>query len=243
MTIATTFANELTISKVVQRAYNLAGLAPPEANNTGIQWQARQAVALDFLQVILDEISSEGVFARSVKFTNITLVSGTFVYSLPDNVLEVIGNGAYIDPTNLDITKASVETPVLQKDRESWQAMSAKAAESRPTLFFNDRATVPTSVRLWPVPGDSEAGGTIRFQVQQLSADVSDPTKTLDLQRYWLPYMVWALGGYLATSANKDAKGQSMLAKAEQLKEQAKAKSNQNTANAFMYMHSTGWGG
>lgn len=243
MTISATFNNELPISKVVQRAYNLAGLMPPESNSSGIQWEARQAVALDFLQVILDEISSEGVFARSVKFANIALVSGTFVYSLPDNVLEVIGNGAYIDPTNLDITKASVETPVLQKDREFWQAMSAKAAESRPTMFFNDRATVPTSVRLWPVPGDSEAGGTIRFQVQQLSADVSDPTKTLDLQRYWLPYMVWALGGYLATSANKDAKGQSMLAKAEQLKEQAKAKSNQNTANAFQFAHATSWGG
>jgi len=242
MTISTTFSNELPITKVVQRAYNLSGLQPPEASNSGIQWQARQAVALDFLQIILDEIASEGVFARAVKFTNITLVSGTFVYSLPDNVLEVIGNGAYIDPTNLDITKASVETPVLQKDREFWQSMSAKAASSRPTVFFNDRASIPTSVRLWPVPGDSEAGGTVRFQVQQLSADVSDATKTLDLQRYWLPYMVWALGGYLATSANKDAKGQSMLAKAEQLKEQAKAKSTQNTANSFNFAHSTGWG-
>lgn len=241
MTVATSFTHELNVGQIVQRAYNLAGLASPEANMQGTQWVARQSVAKDFLQVILDQIQTEGVFERGVSFVNVTLVAGTFIYNFPDNIIDVIGNGAYIDPTQTDITQASNETPVIEQDREFWQALSAKSAQSRPTIYTCDRETTPVSVRIWPVPSSTEAGGTIRFQARRLYADVANSTVTLDVQRYWAQYLIWELAHHLAISANKLQHGAYLAGKAAELLTKAKGESNQSTASSFVVCHGTGW--
>lgn len=238
MTVSSSVGRELNVAQVVLRAHNLAGLSPVEAGATGVMWDRRKAAALDFLQIILDELQTEGVFARSVSFTNLQLVAGTYIYDMPDTVFDVIEDGAYISPDETDITKAAAETPVLQKDRETWQMQSAKNASSRPTLFFTDRRMTPIQVRLWPVPNEA---GTIRFQTHRLLSDVTDTNATVDIERFWTAFLIYELGGTLAIAANKVEHGQGLLAMAAQKKDRAKAQSNQHTPSQIVLEHATGW--
>lgn len=238
MAVATTSTRELDVTQICLAAYKLAGLMPNEAGAAGVQWDRRTPFAKDLLQTILDELSSEGVFARAVSFLNLTLVSGTYIYSLPASVFDVIENGAYIAASETDITKASSETPVVQRDRETWQTMSAKAAASRPVIFFTDRDANPIQVRLWPIPDEA---ATIRFQCHRLLADVTDGNATVDLERFWQQYLMWELAHQLAVSANKLEHAQYLSAQAATKKERAKAQANQGTSS-YMYLdHETAW--
>jgi hypothetical protein len=238
MPIGTTFSRQMDITTICLRAYNLAGLVPAEMGATGVMWDRRTPFAKDLLQSILDELETEGVFARDVTFFNVTLVSGTFIYDLPANIFDVVGDGAYIAASETSLTQAAAESPVIQRDRETWQRMSAKSAQSKPTIFFTDRQADPTQVRLWPVPNEA---GTIRFQGQRLLADVTDGNATVDLERYWQQYLIFELGSQLAIAANKLEHGSLLAQKAAMKKERAKAAANQGTSSFMLLDHYTGW--
>lgn len=238
MTVATTFTREMDITTLVKRSYQLAGLMPPEQGTSGPTWLPRASMAKDFLQAILDELQINGVFVRAVTRTYLTLTAGTAEYDLPDQVWDVIENGAYISADETDVTKASSETPVIQKDREAWQQMSAKSSEGRPIIFWVDRTANPVKVVLWPIP---EEAGTIRFQTQRLLADVSEGQKTVDLERFWTLYLVWQLAHHLAVSANKVEHGGYCSQQAEMYKARAKAAANQHVPSQIYLAHRTGW--
>lgn len=238
MAIGATTSRVLNVTKICLRAYQLAGLMPPEAASSGVMWERRTAIAKDLLQTILDNLATEGVFARSVTFFNLTLVAGTFLYDLPDNVFDISGDGAYIAASETSLTQASAETPVMQKDREAWQAMSAKSAQSRPSIFFVDQQLDPPRVRLWPVPDEA---GTIRFQGVRLLADVTDGNATVDLERFWQQYLMFELGSQLAIAANKLEHGGLLAQKAMKLLERCKAAANQGVASFIQLDHDTGW--
>ena len=201
-------------------------------------WDRRTPFAKDLLGSILGELSTEGVFARAVSFLNLTLTAGTYIYSLPDSVFDVIENGAYIPASATDIAKSNSETPVVQRDRETWQAMSAKAATSLPVIFFTDREANPIQVRLWPIPNEA---GTIRFQCHRLLADVTDGNATVDLERFWQQYLMWELAHQLAVSANKLEHAQYLAGQAATKKERAKAQANQGTSSFMFLDHQTAW--
>lgn len=238
MTVATTYARELDITRLVLRSYNLAGLMAPEQGTSGPTWDRRASLAKDFLQAILDELGACGVFARSIRMETLTLTAGTFTYDLPDEDIDVLGDGAYISASETDITKASSETPVLQKDRETWQRLGAKSGSSRPTIFWVNRVATPIQVVVWPIPDEA---GTIRFQSQRLSADVTSGTATVDLQRFWTEYLVWQLAHHLAVSANKLEHGGYCAQQAMMYKTRAQGAANQNTPSFVRLDHRTGW--
>lgn len=238
MTIGTTFTRELNVTKVCLSAFRLAGLMPAEAGATGSMWDRRTPFAKDLLQSILDELQTEGVFARSVSLISVQLTAGTYIYDLPDTVFDLIEDGAYISPSETDPTKASSELPVMQRDRETWQGLSAKSATSRPTIFWCDRVANPIQVRLWPIPDES---GIIRFQAHRLLADVTDGNATVDLERFWQQYLIWELGHQLAISANKLEHGQYLATQAAMKKERAKAQANQGTDSYMWLNHRSNW--
>lgn len=237
MTVATTFSRELDVTTLIKRAYQLAGLMPPEAGATGPTWAPRASLAKDLLQTILDELQTEGVFARSASRIDLTLTAGTTEYFLPDNVWDVEGNGAYI-AAGEDVDAASSETPVLQRDQETWQMMSAKSAEGTPILFWVDRTTSPVKVVLWPIPDEA---GTIRFISTRLLADVTQGNSTLDLERFWAQYLLWQLAHQLAISANKLEHGAYLAGLAAQKMQRAKAAANTHVASQIQLDHYTAW--
>jgi hypothetical protein len=237
--ISGTYQHVLDVSGIILRAYQLAGLMGVEQDASGPTWNRKFSFARDFLQQILDTLGTEGIFARAVSLELVEMVAGQYIYDLPATVYDVIGDGSYIDADE-DVDAATGETVVKQMDREAWQRLASKAAESQPTLFWANRQADPTQVYVWPTP--SESGGSIRFQCHRLLADVSPGTVTVDLERFWIQYLQFRLAYLLAVSHSQPENRCGLLAgEANQLLQRCKGTANQNTPNMAYNNHSTGW--
>jgi hypothetical protein len=149
----------------------------------------------------------------------------------------------YIDPSQvaIDPTQAQGETLVKQINREEWQRLSNKGADSRPSMFFPLR-TNDFVVRLWPVPGATEVGGQVRFQMQQYTADAFEGGKDVDLRPYWHRYLVFQLAHDLAVANSLPVDRLSYLRKvASELKDKARMFANPHGSNYIYMDHDTSW--
>jgi hypothetical protein len=236
MTIATTPTQDLDINKIVLMAYREAGLKGMYQNVS----EPERLGALDMLEVIVNSLGSECRFAKTVDERSILLVLNQFVYPMPTDCLDVIGTARYIDPLQADVTRA-VELPVQRIDRDQREAITAKNAVGRPTMYYVNRESDPLEVWLWMIPGATEAGGTIRFQVHRLRATMLQGQKTPDFERYWESFFIFELAHYLASAATRDATADRMerIAKEKLLK--CRGASNQSTSTGFIMGHRTSW--
>lgn len=228
-----------TIDEIVAMSYRRAGLLNVQQSPTTVQG----GVARQVLSVLVTALAAEGIAMRAVQPGYVALVEGQNLYTLPEDVIDCVGNGAYIDPTVSQVPfQASSETPVIKMDRDTWQNMSSKSAESRPTMYYFARNAPLSTLYVWPTPSASEAGGQIRFQYHQLRPDVTDGTKTLPFERYWDEYFVYALAGRLAldNSMSLDRVGY-MDQMAAAKKDIAKGYSKQSVNMQATIDHMTGW--
>jgi hypothetical protein len=245
MTLAVARGTELTISTVVRRSYQLAGLMNAGQGTSDPTWLDKLALGQDLLQSMLFSLQAEGVFARQVVFYYLPLTApttpteGTYIYPLPATVFDVLDVAMYIDASQTDVTQASGETPVLQKDRDTWQRMSNKNAQARPIIYYVDRTTFPIQVYVWPTPNEA---GHIRFQTVQLPADSENGNATLDLERYWLDFVLWELAKRLAIANSLPSDKIALFgAESARSKQLAKAYSHQHTTNQ-MHVTQGPWG-
>ena len=239
MTISSTRGIPLTVGKIVEFGYRYAGLLGDEQTLSDTSMKAN--IGATMLDTIIDALQAEGVYAHSVDFQNVPMVVGQRDYVFADSILDLVGEGAYIDSTETDIEKANAETVVQQIDRETWQRLSSKASTGRPTLYFVERTGTGVTARVWPLP---DQAGTIRFQVQQLPADTFDQSSTPDLKVYWQQYMIWELAHQLALSNSLDINKVSYLGKnARQKKDRARAFANQHVPNIAKVSHAGPWRG
>ncbi len=242
--ISTSRGFAFKIDAIVRRSYQLAGLMEVNQGEGSPEWVAKASLGRDLLDTIVDSLQAEGVAARPVIFRNVSLVAGTFEYAMQSDVLDIIEDGMYIDPSQVSagVTKAQGETLVKQIDREAWHRLSNKGAEGRPSLFLALR-NVDFVVRVWPVPAAADDGGQIRFQMHQLYADTLDGTKEVDLRPYWNRYLIFQLAHDLAVSNSLTVERCSYLNKrAGELSLYARAYANQRPPNYAHISHSTGWG-
>jgi len=222
-------------------AYRRAGVLNVQQSPT----VAQARVARQVLSVLVTALESEGIAMRAVQPGYVVLVEGQNLYTLPETVIDCVGNGAYIDPTVSQVPfQASSETPVIKTDRDTYQGLSSKSAESRPTLYYFARNAPLSTLYLWPTPSATEAGGQIRFQYHQLRPDVTDGTKTMPFERYWDEYFVYALAGRLALD---NSMGLERVGYMDQMaaakKADAKGYSKQNVNMQASIDHRTGWRG
>lgn len=235
MTIATSRTREMDIGRICLRAYQKAGLKNVSQSLTADEG----SFARDLIGSIIDGLQAEGLRARAVEFRNVTLVAGTYAYTMDTDVLDVVGDGMYIDPTQ-SVSAATGEVPVIQIGRDQWQLLSNKSATGRPIEYYVHRTGSPPEVRLWPTP-DTNNAGTIRFQIHRFAADSTDSSKTLDLERVFSQYVEWELAHQicLANSLHQQARyyGQMALQKLEACKSFAA----QRTPAQFVVHHRTGW--
>lgn len=189
MTISTTRDNEQTIGTLVSDAYRMASLLGDHQTLD----TARMNKGMRALERICKSPEFNGAVARVVAPYILDIDADDGAYSLPSYVITPLGDaGFYLD----DETQ---ETPVIQSNRQQYQAIGDKAVTGeRPTSYFADRTTDPVSVYLYPVP---TAAGSLRLQVQRLRADVTSSTATLDLERHWHEAVMMALAHKLALSA------------------------------------------
>jgi hypothetical protein len=238
MTVSTSRGSQLTVDDVVLTAYQTAGLMSIDEGSGGVGWTNKTALAHRILDTILDELQTYNIMARPVIFRDVALTSGTYVYAMQSDVLDVVGDGMYIDPSNTDLTKASGETIVKQIDREAWQRLSSKNATGRPTQYYVHRVAA-MEIKLWPIPDEA---GTIRFQVHQLLADTYDGSATIDLRNYWMQYLIWELAHQLAVASSLEINRCSYLQKrAREKRDRARSYSSQHPNNYVYVNHSTPW--
>ena len=184
-----------SIDDVVAMAYRRAGLLNAQQSPSGVQG----GVARQILSTIVTGLQAEGIAMRAVQPGYVLLVAGQNLYTLPETVIDCVGNGAYIDPSvSQEPFQASSETPVIKKDRDTYQNLSSKSAASRPTIYYFAREAPLGTLYLWPTPSQSEDGGRIRFNFHNLRPDVNNGSFTLPFERYWDEYFVYALAGRLA---------------------------------------------
>lgn len=239
MTIQADVGRELNITTLIRRAYQLAGLMSAEQGTDGPQWASRSGMARDLLTVIVAEVQTAGFMTRGRNFVYQTLTQGTYTYALPDTVWDVVGNGAYIAAAETNVTAATSETPVVQRDVETWQSIGTKAGQGRPTFFMVDRSVFPLQVRVWQTPSEA---GTIRFQTYRLLSNVTDGNATVDLERYWSGYLLFELAHQLACAHSLPTdKCMYFATMAQNKKDEAKKWGNQHASTTFVIEHRTGW--
>jgi len=228
-----------TIDDIVAMSYRRAGLLNVQQSPSVVQG----SVARQVLSLIVTALANEGIAMRAVQVGYVALVEGQNLYTLPENVIDCVGNGSYIDPTvSQEPFQASSETPVIKTDRDTYQNLSSKSAQSRPTLYYFAREAPQGTLYLWPTPSASENGGQIRFQFHQLRPDVTDGTKTLPFERYWDEYFVYALAGRLAVDNSMALDRVSYLDQmAAAKKADAKGYSKQNVTMQASIDHMSRW--
>lgn len=233
MTVNSTSTRELTIDTIVLRALQLASLRSAQEGASGADWDAQRRMALDYLEIEVDSLQAEGVFARSVSFTDVTTVASTTTYELASTVLDVVGDGQY-----LESGQTTGSTLVRQISREQYMLISNKDAEGRPTQFYLERGATLT-LYLWPVPSSA---GTLTLQQHRKLGDNNDGSATLDLDPYWAKYITWALAHVLATAAGLPVQQCGYLrSEAQRMLKIAKSYAHQRPDVQMQIDHRSGW--
>ena len=237
MTISTGRTRELNINQLIQHAAKTASLLSVYQSAP----EATLSFGRDCLGLILDAMQAEGIRARAVEFETITLVAGQSAYPLANDVIDVVGVAMYIDPSETDVNHAGGEIAIIPVTREQWQINAAKDATGRPVQMYCHRTSSPPELRLWPTPTIS-ALGTVRMQVHRLAADSNDGAKTVDMERYWGLYIVYAVARELAVSHALNASRVGYFAQtAEMYLQKCKTYSAQKARAHLTFSHRTGW--
>jgi hypothetical protein len=199
MTIMSTRTREISVRRLVEHAFKLAGLT-----ELGQAVPEREAiVARALLDEVVDGLEAEAIFARSADFHRVQLVAGTSRYDFPEDVLEPFEDAMWIDPNVPDPDAADGESVVRAIRQHQWHTLPTKAATGRPLLYYPHRAGSVVQARLWPTP-DATTSGWVRFKVQRLRADSTDANATVDFERYWKEYLTFELAHRLALAKSLD---------------------------------------
>lgn len=231
MTIATTSTFELTIDQVVRQAFVLAGLLSEYQPVDSV----KGAFAKQKLDTIVKELENEGIFAKSVAFETVSIVSGQYIYTLSTGTLDAFGVAMWVDPLQAaQGTAANSELAVPAMGRMEWQTITTKAATGRPLKYYCHREPSPPEVYFWPTPSASEDGGAVRFQVHRFRADATDGNATLDYEKTWTQYFITRLAHDLSLGAQKPIERLNyLMTMAGEQKRKAKLYSGERPAQRF----------
>lgn len=229
MTINPSRTAELSINDIVRAAWVMAGCL----NRAQTMDQSRGEWGRTLLETITKNLEAEGIQVRARDFVNVSLVAGTDRYTLTSDVLDVIGDGAYIRAGEANVNQAAGETLIKLISATTWQELASKNATGNPTMIYPHRFGAQVEARLWPVPAEA---GTMRLEVQRLYPDSSDGNATPGLERPWAQYFIHELGSQIAESEGKSADKVTRLSgKARGLKEMCKGFSAQR-ADSQIYV-------
>ena len=235
MTVSTTSTFEFDLSALALLAYRKAGIVSIYQSLT--DQQARYA--FDELDLLVRSTHTMGLFAKVMRLEHVTMVADQRSYTLPTDVLDVDGDGAFIDSTQT-LTAANGETPVKPISREKWQGLSSHGATGRPVEYFTDRTSSAITLYVWPTP-DATNLGTIRLQTHRLRANMRDGNATADFEPYWQEYFVTALASRLAMSHSLSLSRVKMLRDEEKdLLDRCRGQSQQRGSQQFVLAHFSG---
>jgi hypothetical protein len=185
-----TYGRRFSVGRIIRMAYRMARLA---SEHTVLQ--PEQVVeAQDYLETILDSLPAEGGFSREVDFETVTLVAGTYQYTLSSDILMVEGDGRYVDSGGTGVQGELLVRKIMS---DAWQDRGVTGETGRPREYYLHRAADAPQVWVYPTP---EATGTIRFLARRLLADANDTAATPDVGYSWTRYLMLALAADLVTA-------------------------------------------
>lgn len=239
MTVATTNTYELNIGSIAKLAYRKAGLLNAYQ---GVPAEMMNA-AVDALTLIVNGSQAKGLFARVIEFFPVSLLTGVSSYTLPNTILDVIGDGMFF-PVGQTYLSGTGGIPVAIMQRDEWTNLTDKSSQSRPTRYYPHRTGETVELRLWPPPSVSENGATVTFQTHRYRMDVRDTTKVADYERYWSQYLVFALAKELARENSMPTEKVLDLAReAKEALDECKSMAKQRGPEQFTFECRTGWSG
>lgn len=208
MTVSSSTTYEPDVKEVVTHAFRKAGLMDFRETLATVD-PAFSSHGRKALERIIDELPVHGIFARAVPLVDVDIVAGTQEYTLSSSYLDVVNDAMFLSDA-----QGEGQTLVKQIAREDWQVITNKDSSGRPARFYVDR-TGDLKILLWPVPSEA---GTLTVEAHRLLADVQDENATVDLQRYWMDYLVHALAHQLATDSSVEMPRVLYLGKLAQMK-------------------------
>jgi hypothetical protein len=180
-----------TVQGIISLAWQKARMNNFAQEPTTLQ----QTKAREWLNVKLDSLQTVARIARSVTFLSTTTVAAQASYTLSSDIFDVINDGAYSD------AGSSTDTPMRFMGRDEYLHISNKTAAGRSTRYYPERGSTIV-VYPWPVP--SIAGDTIKLQQVRWLQEVLTSSNTMDLERYFSEYLIYALAYEIGTSNGID---------------------------------------
>ncbi len=233
MTAMTTNTRELDIDKLVLTAYQYAGLLNEMQTAQGPQWDARSVYGRNQLEVIVDQLGAEGIFERSMEWYDLSVAAGARATELPGDTVDVRGTAKLIQS---DLAETLLTLDPLARD--GYNELIVPTTGGTPGRFYVSRG-VPMSLYLWPVP---ESAVTVRIQRQKLSFDNSRGSATVDLERYWMDYLLNELAARLALGSGLSVERAAIYtAKAQAAKLAARSKSSGQLPSRIIVDHPGPW--
>jgi len=234
MTISSDTSFEFDIASIFVMAYREAGVINP---NQGIT-PAQSNAARDELSRIVMGSQAKGLFAKVVKFESVTLISGQSTYTMPGEVLDVVGTAMFVPL----VGSLAGESQVQIMQRDEYQTITNKDTTARPSRYFPSRVNEGISCILWPIPGAAEDGATVRFQTHRIRANVRDTTATIDYEQYWVDAMTTDLAYRLAkANAMPIAERETLRRDAKEKYDECRPMAMQRGPQQFVVAHRTSW--
>lgn len=232
MTVNTTSTRELDIDRLVMLAIQTAGVLPAGAPRSGRQWDNLAAQARDFLEINVDHMQVLGSFARSIEMYDVDIVADTADYDLPNTTLVVVGDAQFSSDDDTG------STFVRQVTREEYMGITDKTSTGRPCIFYAQMHAT-TTLFLWPIP---DVAGTLEIQRSRLLGDNDDGSKTPDLERHWMKFVLYDLAHSIAV-ANSVAPSKCgyLRSQAERALEPSKRQATSKGPGRMVLNHKTGW--
>lgn len=229
MTAMTTNLRELDIDKLLLTSYQYAGLVNEMQTASGPQWDARSAYGRAQLEIIVDALAADGIFERTMEWYDLPVAAGDRYTALPSDTVDIRGNAKLLQD---DINDTLLTLEPFTRDQ--YNDVYTTEVTGTPARFYISRG-VPMSLYLWPVP---DSARTIRIQRQKLSFDHSRGSATVDLERYWLDYLLNELASRLALGAGLSVERAAVYtAKAQAAKLKAQGKSSGQLSNRMVVDH------
>lgn len=221
MTVSSTRGTKITHDDLVLQAWKYAGMADVQAGTADADMSEKLKYGRQQLDIIIDQLASQPD-ARNTDFYDLTCVDDQQTYTLPDEIVDVVGDGKYVR-AGYTTSNAPSELMVKQIRREQWQSLSSRSTKSTPLLMYPHRGTEDSYaivVYLWPRPSEA---GTIRLMVQRAPGDALVGSDTLDLKSAWYDYVLHELAARLCMSSNGSMeRAASLKMEAKRLKREAR---------------------
>lgn len=168
MTTSGTFAFTLTVSEMVEEAFERCGKLPSELKFEHLN-SARRSFNLMFA-----DWSNKGVKQWAIERYTQTVTIADVDYALPTGGIDIL---------SMVVRRDSIDTPMVRISREEYLELPDKTLAGRPSNFFVDRRINTPIIYLWNAPENST--DQIIYDYIRRLEDVGSPTYNVDTPYRW----------------------------------------------------------